>query len=126
MFGARRFEYGPTGIYGAIARANLDSPELRVLLQPAADVQCMVAWRGVWLAEERDAWTASGLRDQTGASGSHVGDQIEGRVRYDVIPKSFDVEVGFAVLFEGSFQEQASGGQSDDVYYGYVQTTWKF
>ncbi len=129
LFGARRFEYGPTGIYGAIARANLVSPELRLLLQPVAEVQCMMAWRGAWLAEERDAWTASGptpLRDPTGASGTHVGDQIEGRVRWDVIPKSFDVEVGFAVLFDGSFQEQASGGQSDDVYYGYLQTTWKF
>jgi Alginate export len=126
LFGARRWEYGPTGIYGAIARANLESPELRVLLQPVADVNCMLAWRGVWLAEERDAWTASGLRDQTGASGSHVGDQIEGRVRWDVIPKSFDVEVGFAFLFEGSFQEKASGGRSDDVYYGYLQTTWRF
>ena len=126
LYGARRWEYGPTGLWGAVARANLDSPEVRLLLQPASSVNCMLAWRGVWLAEERDAWTASGLRDATGSSGSHVGDQIEGRVRWDVIPKSFDVEVGFAVLLEGSFQDRASGGQADDAYYGYVQTTWRF
>ena len=129
LFGARRWEYGPTGLWGAVARANLDSPEVRLLLQPAASVNCMVAWRGVWLAEERDAWTASGLRDtdeSNGLSGTHVGDQIEGRVRWDVLPRSFDVEVGFAVLLEGSFQDRASNGQGDDAYYGYVQTTWRF
>ena len=126
LYGARRWEYGPTGIWGAIARANLDSPELRLLLQPASDVNFMVAVRGVWLAEERDAWTAGGLRDATGASGTHVGEQIEARIRWDVLPKSFDIEVGFATLLEGSFQDRASGGQGEDATYGYLQTTFRF
>ena len=126
LYGARRFEYGPTGIWGAVARANLDSPELRLLLQPASDVSFMVAVRGVWLAEERDAWTASGLRDATGASGSHVGEQIEARIRWDVLPKSFEIELGCATLLEGSFQDRASGGQGEDATYGYLQTTFRF
>jgi hypothetical protein len=126
LYGARRWEYGPTGIWGAVARANLDSPELRLLLQPASDVNFMVAVRGVWLAEERDAWTAGGLRDATGASGTHVGEQIEARIRWDVLPRSFDIEVGFATLLEGSFQDRASGGQGEDATYGYLQTTFRF
>lgn len=126
LYGARRWEYGPTGLWGAVSRANLDSPELRLLLQPASDVNFMVAVRGVWLAEERDAWTAGGLRDATGASGTHVGEQIEARIRWDVLPKSFDIEVGFATLLEGSFQDRASGGQGEDATYGYLQTTFRF
>jgi hypothetical protein len=126
LYGARRWEYGPTGLWGAVSRANLDSPELRILLQPASDVNFMVAVRGVWLAEERDAWTAGGLRDATGASGTHVGEQIEARIRWDVLPKSFDIEVGFATLLEGSFQDRASGGQGEDATYGYLQTTFRF
>lgn len=126
LFGARRFEYGPTGIWGAVARANLNSPELRLMLQPSKTVDVMVAWRGVWLASERDAWTASGLRDRSGRSGSEVGHQFEARIRWDILPRSFNLEVGAAYLAAGDFQDRASAGQGRDVSYGYVQTTLTF
>ncbi|MBX3464694.1 MAG: alginate export family protein [Planctomycetes bacterium] len=126
LFGARRFEYGPTGIWGAVARSNLNSPEVRFTLQPSKAVDVLFAWRGVWLASERDAWTASGLRDRTGSSGTHVGDQFEVRLRWDIVPKSVNLEVGGAYLAEGSFQDRASGDQGRDAAYGYVQGTWWF
>jgi hypothetical protein len=126
LFGARRFEYGPTGIWGAVARSNLNSPELRLTLQPSKVVDLMFAWRGVWLASERDAWTASGLRDRTGASGTHVGHQYEVRLRWDLVPKSVNLEVGGAYLAEGSFQDRAGGNQGRDASYAYVQGTWTF
>ena len=126
LYGARRFEYGPTGTWGAVARANLNSPELRLLLQPAKSVSVMIAYRGVWPAEARDSWTSAGLRDASGNSGNHVGEQIEARVRWELIPKSFDVELGGAVLLAGSFQESASAGVAQDASYGYVQSTWRF
>lgn len=126
LYGARRFEYGPTGIWGAVARANLNSPELRVLLQPAKSVSVMLAYRGVWLAESRDTWTSAGLRDASGNSGNHVGEQLEARVRFDLVPNSFDLEIGGAVLLAGSFQESASSGAAADAIYGYVQSTWRF
>ncbi|MCU0864022.1 MAG: alginate export family protein [Planctomycetes bacterium] len=126
LFGARRFEYGPTGIWGAVARANLNSPELRLNLQPSKTVDLMFAVRGVWLASERDAWTASGLRDRSGSSGTDVGTQYEARLRWDVLPKSFNLELGGAYLAEGSFQDRASANQGRDAAYGYVQCTWTF
>ena len=46
LFGARRWEYGATGVYGAVARANLNSPELRVTLQPSKTVDLSFAVRG--------------------------------------------------------------------------------
>lgn len=126
LYGARRWEYGPTGIWGAVARANLNSPELRLLLTPAKGWQFMLACRGVWLAEARDSWTSAGIRDASGNSGNHVGEQIEARLRWDVVPQSFDIEVGGAVLLAGSFQERATGGDREDATYGYVQTTFRF
>lgn len=126
LFGARRFEYGPTGIWGAVARANLNSPEVRLMLQPSKTVDLMFAWRGVWLASERDAWTGSGLRDRSGRSGREVGHQFEARVRWDIFPRNFNLEIGAAYLAEGSFQDRASADQGRDATYGYVQTTLTF
>jgi hypothetical protein len=126
LFGARRWEYGPTGLYGAVARANLNSPELRVLLHPRQHLQFTLGWRMVLLAEDRDAWTASGLRDRTGASGDHVGDQFELRMVWEIAPQSLDFDVGIAYLAEGSFQDRASQGQGDDVTFGYAQLRWRF
>lgn len=126
LFGARRWEYGPTGIWGAIGRANLQSPELRLEARPVKNVELMAAYRGVFLASERDSWTAGNLRDRTGTSGHHVGDQLEGRIRWDVLPRNLRLEVGGAVLFAGSFQEEASNGRGRDATYGYVEMTWWF
>lgn len=126
LYGARRWEFGPTGLYGAVARANLNSPEVRLLLQPRKHLQFMVGWRMVMLAEDRDAWTASGLRDRTGSSGNHVGDQYELRMVWEVAPQSVDFDFGVCYLAEGSFQDRASQGQGDDVTFGYAQLRWRF
>lgn len=126
LFGARRWEYGPTGLYGAVARANLNSPELRLLLHPRKHLQFTLGYRMVFLASDRDAWTASGLRDRTGGSGDHVGDQFELRMRWEVVPQSVEFDFGVCYLAEGSFQDRASQGQGEDVTFGYAQVTWKF
>lgn len=126
LFGARRFEYGPTSLYGAVARSNLSSPDVRLELKPRADTQVMFAWRGVWLSSEQDAWTTSGVADPTGQSGRHVGQQVETRFRWNVIPKSVRLEFGAAHLFHGGFQENAIGGQNTDTTYGYMQAAWQF
>jgi hypothetical protein len=126
LFGARRFEYGPTGIYGAVARFNLLSPELRLELKPQSNMSLMFAWRPVWVASDRDAWTAARVQDPTGSSGSFVGNQFETRWRWDIMPKSVRIEAGIAYLAHGEFQEDASGGQNTDTVYGYVQVAWTF
>lgn len=126
LFGARRFEYGPTGIYGAIGRGNLISPELRFTCRPQAAVQIMTAWRGIWLASEQDAWITARVQDPGGAAGRHVGQQVEFRVRYDVLRDSLRLEAGAAYLFKGAFQDDAPNGQGRDSLYGYVQMVFKF
>lgn len=124
LFGARRWEYGPTGIYGAIARSNIISPDVRVELKPRENINWMVAWRGVWLASDTDTWTTAGVRDATGASGRHVGQQFETRLRWDLKEADMRIEFGAAYLFHGGFQ--SSVGTNTDTAYGYIQSMWRF
>jgi hypothetical protein len=119
LFGARRFEYGPTSIWGAVARSNLNSPGLRVELRHDPRWSGMLDYRAVWLAQSRDEWGGTGVRDPTGDSGSFVGQQLEMRLRWRPLPGNVLVEAGYAHLFAGRFIDEApnsNGGDSDYVY----------
>lgn len=126
LFGARRFEYGPTGFYGAIGRFNLLSPELRVEVKPRSDMTLFVAWRVFMLADPNDAWVAARVQDPTGDSGRLVGNQIEARWRYEIVPQVVRLEAGVAHMIGGEFQSDAPGGQDNDTIYGYVQLAFTF
>jgi hypothetical protein len=127
LFGARRFDFGPTGIYGPFARSNLVTPGLRLSLKPAETLSSFVSVRAFWLASDRDAWIPAGLRDPSGRSGSYLGTQIELRVRWDALPGNLRLETGFAHLFAGGFRDDApqSNGQGDATY-AYFQGTVRF
>jgi hypothetical protein len=127
LYGARRFELGPTGIYGALTRRNLSSPGLRVEVNPSDRVDGMFGYRAVFLASSRDFWIPAAVRDPTGASGRSVGQQVEARLRYAVLPGNLRLEAGGAVLFEGSFLRNAptAPGEGDTTYF-YTQATLTF
>lgn len=126
LFGARRWEFGPTGILGLVARSNLLSPALHVTFKPRKDVEVMTSWRGIWLASDNDILLAAGVQDPTGASGRHVGQQFEIRSRWDMNQRTVRLEAGLAYIFDGEFQRSAPGGQSTDTTYGYMQFRWLF
>jgi hypothetical protein len=123
LYGARRFEFGPTGIYGALGRSNLNSPALRLDVHPRRDLHWAAAYRPAWLAEARDFWTTTLLRDPTGSSGTFLGHQIEGAARWWILPGNLALEAGFAYLRLGEFPKQVPGGNPDggNPTYGYVQ-----
>ncbi len=123
LFGARRFDFGPTGLYGAVARSNVRTPAVRLEVRPHARVDGFLAHRAIWLASETDAWTTAGLRDPSGESGSYVGQQLEGRVRWHVFPRNLALELGGAALFQGRFSATAPGHKDGPSLYGYGQLT---
>lgn len=123
LFGARRFEFGPTGLYGAIGRANVNTPGVRLELQPDRSIDCFAAYRLVWLASAEDAWSSAALRDPTGGSGTFLGHQIEGRVRWEALPKNLAVEAGSALLVRGGFAKEAPGASVANPIYFYTQVT---
>ncbi|MEC4749179.1 alginate export family protein [Methylomicrobium sp. Wu6] len=126
LFGARRFDFGPTGIYGAFARSNINTPGVRIGFSPRPDVQAFISHRFFWLAENKDAWTAAGLQDKTGKSGSFIGQQLELSARYD-FNSSLNFETGWAHLFKGTFAKNAPGAPAGkDVDYFYVQSLFRF
>ncbi|MEM6676015.1 MAG: alginate export family protein [Planctomycetota bacterium] len=124
LFGARRFEFGPTGIFGAFARTNLLSPGVRFVAKPATDWEFMFTHRFHFLASDRDAWVPAGLRDPNGDSGDEIGTLTEFRVRYDIAPKSLRLEFGAAYLAAGEFIDNVGDGK--DSLYTYVQTNFTF
>ncbi len=118
LFGARRFEYGPTGLHGAFARSNINTPGAKLSVQPILNADGFFGYRAVWLAQSRDAWTTAGIRDSTGASGAFVGHQIEGRIRWRVVPGTVAVDAGFAHTWLGRFARTApnANGGGDPTY----------
>jgi hypothetical protein len=120
LFGARRFDFNPTGIYGPFARSNLHTPGLRVQVKPHKKVTAFTAVRSFWLASKKDAWTTTGVRDVNGNSGSYIGTQIEFRVRWNILPDNLRLETGYAHLFAGEFVDDApnspANGDADYVY----------
>ncbi len=119
LFGARRFDFGPTSIYGAFARANINTPGLRLQLKPAPRLSSFVAVRAYWLAERDDEWTTAGIGDPNGTSSKYIGTQLEMRIRYRLLPGNVMLEVGYAHLFAGEFVEDTvfdSGGDSNYLY----------
>ena len=127
LFGARRFEFGPTGIHGPILRNNVCTPGARVELAPKAHLTTFAAYRAIFLAAARDAWTPAGVRDPSGAAGRFVGHQIELNASYELLPGNLRWEGGLAWLLDGRFQREAPNATGEEgSFYAYGQLTASF
>jgi hypothetical protein len=108
LFGARRFEYAPTGIYGPFFRGNIRGPGVRLVASPTPPLEILVAHRVLGLAQAKDAWVGSGLRDVTGASGRSLGGHLEARLRWR--PRRWLLgEAAYGRFFKGSYLDRAPG-----------------
>lgn len=124
LYSARRFEFGPNGLYGPFRRSNIVSPSLRLEVTPSKRTDAFVAWRTAWAENMRDQFAATGVRDASGASGSLGGHQIEGRVRHWIVPGLLQVDGGAAVLFKRSLLRDAPNAPpTGNTTYGYVDVT---
>jgi hypothetical protein len=126
LYGARRWEFGPTGILGFIARSNLISPGWRFSGAASEQVDFFLANRLVYLASRRDAFVPALIQDPTGASGRHVGTLFEGAIVWRAVPQSLSFELGAAYVLPGTFMREAPGSPGTDVIYGYAQMTFSF
>lgn len=125
LLGDRRFDFGPTGIYGLAARSNLETPGLRVTLRPAPRWDAMLAYRLLRLEAARDSWVGSGWRDASGAAGRSIGRQLEWSFSWDAIPDRLDLEAGYVHVASGRFAKQTAGAEwrGDPRYYYLTLTT---
>ena len=126
LFGDRRFDFGPTGIFGPFNRSNLETPGVRVTLAPNRRWQGMLSLRSMRLASSTDEWVGTGLRDPSGAAGRSLGTQLEASVGWAVIPDRLSLDVGFAALNLGRFARETLPTQPGDPRYWYAAVTTTF
>jgi hypothetical protein len=107
LFGPRRAEFGPTGIFGLLGRENIISAGLRLSVRPGKRADGFISWRANALDESSDVFARSGVRDPADASGRFAGNQIEARARYWIVPNNIRAEIGGAVFLNGEFLESA-------------------
>ena len=121
LYGARRWEYGPTGIFGPFARNNINSPGARIFMVPHRDVSSFLAYRAWWMADAKAPWIPAGLSDPTGQAGDFMGQTIEFATRWDAHDNSA-LEAGWTALIKGDFAKNAPGAPVDhsNVNYFYV------
>jgi hypothetical protein len=118
LYGARRSDFGPSGIYGAVGRANISSPYVRAEVAPGSRFDAMASFRPMWLASRTDSFSTTGVRDASGNSGNFAGDQLEGRLRYWLVPTWLRAEVDFALLAKGRFLRVAPNApDAGDTHY---------
>jgi len=106
LFGDRRFDFGPTGIFGPFQRSNLETPGVRATITPSNLWQGMLSLRRMRLASSTDEWVGTDLRDTSGAAGRSLGTQLEASATWSVIPGRLSLDIGFAALNLGRFARE--------------------
>lgn len=107
LFGMRRADLAPSGIYNAIGRANISTPGVRIEAAPGKRLDMFAVYRAMWLADRTDSFSTTGVRDASGQSGSFAGHQVEGRLRYWLVPGFLRGEVNAIWLAKGRFLRTA-------------------
>ena len=107
LFGMRRADLAPSGIYGAIGRANLQALGLRLETVPTSRFDVFGSYRALWAADDRDSFSTTGIRDASGAAGRFAGHQFDGRARYWIVPQKLRAEVNAVWLMRGELLRHA-------------------
>ncbi|WP_205689884.1 alginate export family protein [Caulobacter sp. SLTY] len=107
LFGMRRADFAPSGIYNAVGRSNIVSPGVRLEMTQSPRLDSFLAVRALWLASATDSFSTTGVRDAAGDSGRFAGYQLDGRVRYWLVPDALRLEVNGVWLAKGRFLETA-------------------
>ena len=103
LFGMRRADLAPAGLYNAIARTNIVTPGIRLEATPSKRLDWFAAYRPMWLAADEDSFSSTGVRDASGRSGDFAGHQIEARIRYWLVPAQLRFEFDGLLLAKGRF-----------------------
>jgi len=128
LFGARRWDLNPAGIFGPFFRSNINTPGWRLSAQPTESVTVTVKQRFWYLAESTAAFAGSGLQDSTGGSGNYLGHDLELRTQW-AVSQNLDFDFGYVHWFKGSYfdspailaQMPAGGNKDTDYFYASVR-----
>ena len=126
LFGARRFDFGPTGIFGPFRRSNLVSAGVGLQLAPHPRVKARVDVRYSALAQGKDSFSGNALRDPSGDAGRQLGTDLEFGVQWN--PRSWlSFEVVYDHWFKGDYLDDVPGaGSNRDSDYFALSTALRF
>jgi Alginate export len=124
LFGMRRADLAPAGLYNAVGRSNVVAAGVRLEVIPTKRIDAFVAYRPLWLASRFDSFSTTGVRDATGGAGRFAGHQVEARLRYWLIPMQLRLEWNGLVLAKGRFMNTAPNapGNGNAIYYSFNVT----
>ena len=127
LFGMRRADLAPSGIYAALGRTNLETLGVRLEATPSRRLDVFASGRALWADSARDSFSTTGVRDPSGASGRFAGYQVEGRARYWIRPETLRAELNAAVLKkEGLLARAPNTNPSGDTRYVSLALTASF
>jgi hypothetical protein len=112
LFGMRRADVGPVGLYNVVARTNVLTPGVRVEATPSKRIDLMFSYRLLWLAQATDSFSGTGVRDASGRAGRFAGQQFDARVRAWIVPQRLRFEVDGVWLAKGRFLKDAPNAPS--------------
>lgn len=130
LFGARSFEYMPTGNFGPFFRTNISSPGWRMIMTPTKGLKFQVKHRVWYLATSRGVFARTGLRDSTGGSGNFLGHDLELQAQWRM-NENLEFDAGYDHWFKGSYFNRlptSAGlppGGSKDTDYFYILTKFR-
>jgi hypothetical protein len=110
LYGATYAFYGFTSYF---ALQNIINPSVRLSFAPAKKLKCELIHRAIWLASDTDAWVRGLRRDNTGGSGTYVGQETDVRLVWQVC-KNFDIDLAYAHFFPGSFVNASGASPQSD------------
>lgn len=127
LFGMRRADLAPSGIFGAVGRTNLQALGLRVEVTPSARLDAFAAWRLLRAADATDSFSTSGVRDASGAAGRDAGQLLDARLRYWLLPRRLRAELNAVWLIRGRMLRDAPNATPwGDTAYGSAALTYTF
>lgn len=108
------------GYIDQIGRQNIHDFNAQFTLHPQPWVTFLGQYHRFYLANKRDyLYNAAGagtIRDITGQSGRHVGDEIDFTINFH-LSRHQDVLLGYSKLFTGEFLKNTRPGVSPDLFY---------
>lgn len=123
LFGARRFDLMPTGIFGPFLRSNISSPVWRLIVTPEKGWRIQLKQRFWYLAQGSAVNGGLLAQDPTGGSGNYLGHDLEVRVQW-AVSQNLDFDAGYDHWFKGSYFDRLpasanlpQGGNKDSDYF---------
>lgn len=108
------------GYIDQVGRQNIHDFNAQFTLHPQPWVTFLGQYHRFYLANKRDyLYNAAGagtIRDITGQSGRHVGDEIDFTINFH-LSRHQDVLLGYSKLFTGEFLKNTRPGVSPDLFY---------